>query len=300
VKKISKKQMAFISLTSSFLILIIGSNYAWYRVLKREQEKLTHAIIPTLTDDYYLNQVALTKHAQKNQERRGIEIDSETNEPNLTISPQDVPLVSQNPDYPNGCEAASATMLLNYYKIPITLPDFIENYLMKETVYEKNGIRYGPNPASFYAEDPKDPLRGWGCFEPVIASAIQKVINDYKKEENQHIDTVIIRNEQKYSLSQNLVQNMPMIIWTTINYEEVKEVYEWLSYDAKSTYTYPKNSHAVVVTGVDENYYYINDPLKGQKNIPIEKEQLEKSFDSMGRQVIGLYFYDFSNDIEEK
>ena len=57
----------------------------------------------------------------------------------------DVPLINQNPDYPNGCEAAAATMLLNYLGIDITLEDFINNYLPMSDVYEKDGIRYGPN-----------------------------------------------------------------------------------------------------------------------------------------------------------
>jgi len=52
------------------------------------------------------------------------------------------------------------------------------------------------------------------------------------------------------------------------------------------TYTYPKNSHTILITGVDELYYYINDPLKKEKNLLIPKEKLEKSYDSMGRQLI--------------
>lgn len=88
----------------------------------------------------------------------------------------------------------------------------------------------------------------------------------------------------------------PFLIWTTIDYTEAKDIYEWFSYDKKSTYTYPKNSHVVVVTGVDENYYYINDPLKNAKNIPIEKDLLETSFDSLGRQLLLVEIYELPED----
>lgn len=54
------------------------------------------------------------------------------------------------------------------------------------------------------------------------------------------------------------------------------------------TYTYPKNSHTIVVTGVDKEYYYVNDPLQSEGNTKVKKKDLEKSFDSLGRQVVGI------------
>ena len=56
------------------------------------------------------------------------------------------------------------------------------------------------------------------------------------------------------------------------------------------------NSHVVVLTGYDDTYYYINDPLKNEKNIPVLKEDLERSFDSLGRQAIFLNIYEMPED----
>lgn len=70
--------------------------------------------------------------------------------------------------------------------------------------------------------------------------------------------------------------------------KQVKEVFTWTSYDKKETYTYPKDEHVVVLTGYDEDYYYINDPLKNEKNIKVKKAQLEKSYDSLGRQSVAI------------
>ena len=110
----------------------------------------------------------------------------------------------------------------------------------------------------------------------------------------------IYENDEKYSLKMAANQLngafTPFLIWTTIDYTETKDIYEWISYDEKNTYTYPKNSHVVVVTGVDENYYYINDPLKSEKNIPIEKDILETSFDSLGRQLLLIETYELPED----
>lgn len=82
--------------------------------------------------------------------------------------------------------------------------------------------------------------------------------------------------------------NYPSIIWVTQDYRESVEVYERFSYDRKYTYTYPKKSHAVLLTGMDENYYYINDPLKNEKNIKVPMTDLEASFNNMGRQFISI------------
>ncbi len=307
MKKI--KTWVWLCFIAILALLLAGTNYYWYRALKREEETLKNALIPTLSNDYFTNQLALTNQAKIKEDyeytewqQYAIYNDSWYQEviDNLYhMEPLEVPLINQNPDYPNGCEAASATMLLNYFGIDITLEDFINNYLPMSDVYEKDGIRYGPNPAVSYAGNPKDPSRGWGVFEPVIANAITTILKEQKKT-NPKLEYNIYENDEKYSLKMAANQLngafTPFLIWTTIDYTETKDIYEWISYDEKNTYTYPKNSHVVVVTGVDENYYYINDPLKSEKNIPIEKDILETSFDSLGRQLLLIETYELPED----
>ena len=207
---------------------------------------------------------------------------------------KDAPLVSQNPKYPNGCEAASAVMLLNYYGIEITLDEFIEQYLPKNKVYESEGVRYGPDPSKYYAGDPASEKREWGTFDVVISEAIQKVIED-KQTENPYLMETISLNENKNALKE-FFQATPVLIWVATDYKEVETVYEWRRKKKKYTYTYPMNSHVVVLTGYDDTYYYINDPLKNEKNIPVLKEELERSFDSLGRQAVFLNIYEMPEE----
>ena len=308
-KKKQIKAWIWLSIIVILALTLAGTNYYWYRALKREEETLKNALIPTLSNDYFTNQLALTKQAKIKEDYNYTEWQQyeiynnpwyqETIDNLYQMGLLDVPLINQNPDYPNGCEAAAATMLLNYLGIDITLEDFINNYLPMSDVYEKDGIRYGPNPAVSYAGNPADTSRGWGTFEPVIANAITSILKEQKKE-NPKLEYNIYENAEKYSLkiAANQLTNTftPFLIWTTIDYTEAKDIYEWFSYDKKSTYTYPKNSHVVVVTGVDENYYYINDPLKNAKNIPIEKDLLETSFDSLGRQLLLVEIYELPED----
>ncbi len=301
-RKHTKLKTAFIILLVLALIL---SNVGWLLLYQREQGKLKNAIIPTLSEDYFTRQLVLVKLTKDGEGKNGYgntyptniaynaaypsaqyEIQSHSQQSQILNAygkPLDVPAINQNPDYPNGCEAAAATMLLQYYGYKVSLSGFIDKYLKKEPVYEKDGVRYGPSPEQFYAGDPAT-NRGWGAFEPAVALSIQKFFDANAGKDHEF---VALTNSRKLSLeSMSLNRIFPFIIWTTADYSEADEVYEWKSYDGEHTYTYPKHSHVVVVTGADENYYYINDSLTGEKNKKVEKDKLSRSFDSMGRQAV--------------
>lgn len=281
--KLKKDKIIFISL----VLIILGTNFCWYKIYNREIKRVKNSLIPPLTNDYYSNQLILTnsiKRYEKNNyiyeypniaENKFLE-DKYLNKKEI----YDVPLISQLPDYPNGCEAASAVMLLKFYGIDITLEEFF-NYLPKDKIYIENGTRYGPNPALFYAGDPKSETGGWGCFDIVIAKTINKILAEKNPDLAPNLKTNIEPLE-------NLAYNGPSLIWITIDYHEAKEIFTWTSYDKSETYTYPKNEHVVVLTGYDEEYYYLNDPLKNEKNIKVKKEVLEKSYDSLGRQSVSI------------
>ncbi len=283
---------------SIVLIIIIGTifisnNIFWYVLYENQKERVKNSLIPPLTNDYYSNQLILTNHMKK-YEPLNYALEYTANGATmmedlannyyefleLGVKIYNVPLILQKPDYPNGCEAASAVMLLNYYGINISLSEFV-TFLPKEKIYSENGTRYGPNPALFYAGDPASPNGGWGCFDVVIAKTINKILQDNKSSLNVKL------NNSKESLY-NLVYDGPSLIWVTIDYEEVKEVFTWQSFDKTETYTYPKDEHVVVLTGCDDNYFYINDPLKNEQNIKVEKEKLAQSYDSLGRQSVKI------------
>lgn len=286
------------------LLILIISNALWLKLYTHEHEKLKHALIPSPESDYFTTQKIITNYQVQSENRKEniwrpiYEMSADNTsfyntyfrtEEEYTLfrkehtNQKEVPLLLQNPDYPNGCEAASMVMVLQHLGIHISLKDFIENYLEKENVYEKAGERFGPDPAISYAGDPASVNRGWGTFEPVILKATLKIIENNSLKEK---ISILNGEKEKTPLYFLASEEMPSVIWVTTDYHEVESVYEWFSFDKQSIYTYPKNAHAVVLTGMDTDYYYINDPLKEEKNKKVPKEQLEKSFDSMGRQFI--------------
>ena len=283
------------------IVGIIANNFIWYKLYSREKERLKQAIIPSLMDDYYTNQLILSKngHDYDNSDDYSVSdyeavLDEYYDKLQYSFVVNNFPLVKQNPDYPNGCEIASATMLLNYFNIDIGIKEYVDFYLPKEEVYEKDGLRYGPDPSRYYAGNPRDSSRGWGTFLPVIKNSLYTIFKSKLPE-----DTVghVYTSDDKLPLEEYVQNGSPVLVWTTINYSEAKDSYEWFSYDKSRTYTYPKNAHVVVIIGMDKNYYYINDPLKDEKAIKVSRKEFDKSYDSMGRQAL---YIEISNIYEPK
>lgn len=277
------------------IIGIVSSNFIWYKLYSREKEKLKQAIIPSLKDDYFTNQLILSKK-ESNESVYNYEDILEVYYKSLKYSfiINNFPLVKQNPDYPNGCEVASATMLLEHYGINIDMKEYVDNYLPKKEVYEENGLRYGPDPSQYYAGNPSDSSRGWGTFLPVIKNSLYTIFKDKLPAETVgHVYT----SEDKLPLEEYVQTGNPVLTWTTVDYSEAKDIYEWFSYDKSRTYTYPKKAHVVVIVGMDKDYYYLNDPLKDKKAIKVLRETFDKSYDSMGRQAL---YIEISNIYELK
>jgi len=296
---ISKKIIVVLGVVSVLLLLL--SNIIFITLYKNAQNNINNRIplapkeecapTPTPSEDDYHTNMPVSPNDYFQEPLSLVKNYKESDNPNTAYigieyykDKKEVPFIAQNPGYPNGCEAVSATILLQSYGIDITVDEFVDIYLKKNVIYSEDGKRYGPNPKYIYAGDPTSATAGFGVFEPGIRLAIEKVL--YAKIEDENFN--VYGSEGKEPLSYQVVNKLPIIIWVTTDYLPAKEVLTWQSYNKNHMYTYPKKSHTIVVTGVDEEFYYINDPLKNEKDLKIEKSQLEASFDSMGRQVVRL------------
>lgn len=191
--------------------------------------------------------------------------------------------ISQLPDYPNGCEAVSAVMLLKYAGYEVEKSEFIASHLETGEVKNRFGTRFGPDPEKAYAGDPALEKGGWGCFSPVIVNALNSYLSD-KNHEAQNVSGAPLS-----TLCENFINaETPVAIWVTQDYSAVSEVYQWLSYDRKNVYLYPKNQHCVMLIGYDSENYYICDPLKDEDITAVDRASLELSYTSMGSQSVIL------------
>ncbi len=192
----------------------------------------------------------------------------------------DVPYISQEGEFPNGCEAVSAVMLLQNLGFDITPGEFIDEHLNCEETYIKWGCRYGPNPKKAYVGDPRDEDGGFGCFAPVIINAL----NSYLPSEYTAFNTTgMTLNSLK---SNFLDRGIPVAVWVTVEMEEIDKILQWQSYDKKETYLYPANEHCMVLVGYTEDTYIFADPYNSNGVVEYSEDDTVLAFNSLGMQSV--------------
>lgn len=194
-----------------------------------------------------------------------------------------VPHLQQGEALPNGCEAVCAATLLQYCGFSCTAEEFVDNYLPCEPVKLRWGCRYGPDPSKAYAGNPRQTRGGFGCFAPVIASALK----DYLPQ------TYVVADLTGKSLSELAITyigvGVPIAIWVTQDMQPIKKAYQWQSYDKSETFLYPVNQHCMVLCGFDTECYYFSDPLSAEEIVSYPRDTVENCYRSMGMQAVAIF-----------
>lgn len=194
----------------------------------------------------------------------------------------DVPYMNQKEKYPSGCESISTIMALNYLGVNITPEEFIDDYLEKGTVpYEKNHKLYASNPWNKYVGSPYD-SNGYGCYAPVIVKALRSFLNQEEYDIYEHYDLDIEDFCKQY------IQNdIPVILWASIDMQPLKETYTWYDEETKKSITWKSPMHCLLLIGYDQNYFYFNDPMR-EKNIAYKKADVQKAYEGLYSQAVAI------------
>ena len=192
----------------------------------------------------------------------------------------EVPYISQEGEFPNGCEAVSAVMLLQNLGFDITPGEFIDEYLNCGETYIKWGCRYGPNPKEAYVGDPRDGDGGFGCFAPVIVNALNSYLpSGYTAFNTTGMNLNLLK-------SNFLDKGIPVAVWVTVEMEEIDRILQWQSYDKKETYLYPANEHCMVLVGYTEDTYVFADPYEPKGIVEYSADDTVLAFNSLGMQSV--------------
>lgn len=198
----------------------------------------------------------------------------------------DVPMILQMPKYYNGCESASAAMLLQYYGYDITIDDVAEKVpaVELETI---DGKLYGPDPNDAFAGSMTD--TGYGVYLKPILSTIQNLI----KENGGNHQVLDLTGSSPEKLYYYLNNGQPVQVWVTTNMLDVKysDTISWYVKNIDGTYTeneisFPLNEHCLVLIGYNEENVYLNDPLRGLAII--DKTEFEVAYQSMGAMALTI------------
>ena len=189
-----------------------------------------------------------------------------------------VPVLSQFPEFPTGCESVSTVTVLRFYGENITAAKFIDEYLPKSAgFYYESGRRYGPSLYDFFIGNPRT-AASYGCMAPVIEKALCDYFGGSERVKN-------TTGAELSELCDEYIDNgIPVIMWATINMLETNPKNTWYLKDG-TRFSWPGNEHCLVLTGYDADSYYFNDPYAG-KTVKYKKQTVKDRYAELGRQSV--------------
>jgi len=193
----------------------------------------------------------------------------------------DIPTINQLPEYKNGCEATSLTMMLNYAGIKVDKQSVVGKIKIDTTPIKYNSsgkiVQWG-NPKLGFVGDITGNKPGYS-IDPV---ALLPVINEYLP------DKALDLTGCDYSkLESTLLSGRPIVVWVTSNFKDPSISQTWTS--GTETINSYYSQHAVLITGIDEDNIYYNDPLTGVKNGKVDKSTFESVWSKMGKKALSYY-----------
>lgn len=194
--------------------------------------------------------------------------------------PLNVPLIMQLPELPRGCEVTSLTMLFKYYGVNVSKLQLASEVKKDLTPYsvDENGRKYYGNPYDGFVGNMYDSKKaGYGVYH----GPITELARNYFKE--RAIDVTGVEFEDiLYFLS----SGKPVWVITNATYKPLSDEHFEIWHTPTGIVKITKKLHSVVVTGFDENYIYINDPLYNTANRRVDRESFKKSWEQMGNQAV--------------
>ena len=197
--------------------------------------------------------------------------------------PLEVAPVLQNPELPNGCEAASLAALLKYKGVPADKLDLAYGYIPRGDIEETTDGRTGPDPELAYAGDPAAGL-GFYCFAQPVAQGA----NAYLAAQGSALRAVDITGVTGQGLLQYLRGGDPVIVWITKDLSAPRTGgCTWLLADTGETYVPYANLHCVVLAGWDGDTCTIADPLQGRRRV--DAAAFLQCFRQMGSRAVVVH-----------
>ncbi|WP_035322183.1 C39 family peptidase [Peribacillus kribbensis] len=186
-----------------------------------------------------------------------------------------VPLISQRPELPSGCEATALTMALNYYGIKVSKTT-IANKLPRDTtklVRNSNGsIKIWGDPDVGFVGTP------FGNGYTINPGPLKRVLDSYRS------GGVNLTGRSFSEVESYVLKGKPVLVWFTINYK-MPNKRTWKT-NAGKTINAPTPLHCITVTGVDANYVYFNDSEANKKDVKLSKSAFTSVYNAMGKKAL--------------
>lgn len=194
----------------------------------------------------------------------------------------DVPQILQNPELPNGCEITSLCELLHFHGFTPDKCDLADHYLPRSAQW------YGADPDEVYMGNPhiddNSPETGYYCFAGPLLKASEAYFAAAGETQLQAVD---ITGSGLAELEACLQAGRPFIFWASLHFNDIQ-------FDPCGGYALPGGRyhtvfhtlHCMVCRGMDEEAFYIADPLNFNERVP--KEQFMRIYRQLGSRAVTI------------
>lgn len=191
----------------------------------------------------------------------------------------DAPVINQLPELPRGCEVTALAMLLQHAGIDIDKLTLAEQITKDPTPFKVIA-------GKIYFGNPYDGFVGsmYSFAEPglgVYHGPIAELANLYLP--GKIID---LTGSSFKELKVHLSDGRPLWVIINATYKKLPDSSFQTWHTPRGTIRVTFREHSVLITGYDEHYVYLNDPLTGQKNRKAAIDDFEEAWVQMGSQAI--------------
>ena len=192
-----------------------------------------------------------------------------------------VPQILQNPELPNGCEITSCCEVLNFLGFPADKCDLADHYLPRTENW------YGTDPNEYYMGNPHldgdTPDTGYYCFAGPVVTAANRYLADQGASDR--FRAVDLTGAGEEALIEQLKKGNPFIFWASLHFEDIL-------FDPCGGYALPDGTwhrvfhhlHCMVCCGVDDENFYIADPL--DYNTAVPRDQFMRIYRQLGSRAV--------------
>ncbi|EMY4798190.1 S-layer homology domain-containing protein [Bacillus pacificus] len=190
-----------------------------------------------------------------------------------------VPSLYQFPELHNGCEVVSLQMLVEHQigrslnKVAFAFEMPFDQAKLKN--YKTSSQIWGDPDVGFVGD-----VTGNTPGYSINPEPLKRLLDKYARGTN------LTGND--LSVLEDYVRNgKPVVTWVTVALNNPRAVTTWKTPGGKIIYA-RMNTHAVVLTGVDDNYVYYNDPFYGTKNVKVSKSRFASIYNQMGKKALSV------------
>ena len=188
---------------------------------------------------------------------------------------ENVPLLSQHPRWPTGCEVVALAKLAEFYGGQKSVDEWIKQ-LPQGALYWRDGRLHGPDPREMFAGNPYSE-NSYGVYHQPLLRMLgawfpDRVINMTKRPWQEYEAMVRAGN--------------PIAVWGTISNLPVRRTDTWIT-PRGEVFHWNGNQHVMLLVGFSDTSVLVNDPWTGTLR-RFDKAAFKQRWKALGRQGIAI------------